>query len=350
MSKPCDLSALISGINGQDGFYLSRHLLQLGYRVYGLMRGSLNKKTHLSLLIKEYGARLTLHSGDVLNLACLIELLNRIEVDEIYHLAAQSHVGLSFQQALYTYDVNSIGTIRLLEALQALDMHKRVRFYNACSSEVFGRVTEIPQKETTPFRPVSPYGASKVLSYWATKLMREQHDMFAVNGILFNHESPLRDEAFVTRKITLGVARIAHAMATEIQLGYLDSERDWTHAADMVVGIHHMMQQQRPDDFVLASGTSRSVRCFAEAAFKVIGIELRWQGEGENEVGYDARDGTVRVRVNSELFRPLEVEKLLGDPAKAAIVLKWQPTITFENLVKEMVEADLQLLSSTPRL
>ncbi|KAJ4313302.1 hypothetical protein N0V84_009479 [Fusarium piperis] len=305
-------SALITGITGQDGYYLACHLLTLGYIVHGLARGVVGHRPRLTALNEAHKGRFTVHSGDVLDLANLIALLSKIKVDEIYHLAAQSHVALSFEQPLYTYNVNALGTIRMLEAIAALNLSKDVRFYN---------VTETPQSEKTLFNPVSPYGASKVLAYWATRMQREQHQMPGAHTDLKRRT----DEAFVTRKITLGVARIAQGVSEEIRLGHLDSERDWTHAKDMVRGIHLMMRQETPKDLVLASGQSRS-------------------GQGAEETGYDASDGAIRVRVDPRLFRPVEVHKLRGDASCAAEILQWRPTISFEDLVREMMGEDLKTL------
>ncbi|KAK3326827.1 GDP-mannose 4, 6-dehydratase-like protein [Apodospora peruviana] len=345
----CKKSALVTGADGQDGSYLCELLLGQGYTVHGLVR-------HHSEVTSEKPSRRSLgtaavqyHYGDVLDPFSLIKILRASKPDEVYHLAAQSHVGLSFSTSSYTSDVDALGTLRVLEAIVALGMEKTVRFYNACSSEVFGDVRDPVQNEQTRFNPRSPYAVAKLYSYYTTVNFRDQ-GVFAVNGILFNHESPRRGMDFVTRKISRAVALIHHGDAMELTLGNLDSFRDWGHARDYVRGMWLMMQQDEPSDYVLATGETHSVRIFCEEAFRIIGVCLEWDGEGVDEVGVNVKTGKVLVRIDPKLARPLEVGYLLGSAQKAADRLKWKPEITFQQLVREMVMADIKALEAGSNL
>ncbi|KAH7069884.1 hypothetical protein BKA63DRAFT_519750 [Paraphoma chrysanthemicola] len=341
-------SALITGCLGQDGSYLSELLVNKGYLVHGLARqhtssnhaDNPNYAWLAPLLATE---KFVLHFGDILDSFFLVNLLKSLAVDEIYHLAAQSHVGASFNLALYSSNVDALGTLRVLQAILATDKQKTVKLYNACSSEVFGRVVESPQTETTPFRPLSPYATAKAFSYWTTVNMRESYGLFACNGILFNHESPRRGLDFVTRKITYGVAAIRHGQKQTISLGNLDSRRDWGHARDYVEGVHQMMQLSKPDDIILATGETHSVREFAEEVFRLADIPIRWEGQGTNEVAKDIHSGQVRVQVDGRLYRPNEVTYLCGSSLKAEKLLGWTSKTPFSLLVKEMLDADMKL-------
>jgi GDPmannose 4,6-dehydratase len=367
-------TALITGITGQDGAYLAELLLEKGYMVHGIKRRAslfnTERVDHLYQDPHRPGVRFLMHYGDLTDATNLIRIVQETQPDEIYNLAAQSHVQVSFETPEYTANADALGTLRLLEALRILGMEKSARFYQASTSEMFGAVREVPQKETTPFYPRSPYGAAKVYGYWITVNYREAYDMHASNGILFNHESPIRGETFVTRKITRAVARIALGFEHELFLGNLHSLRDWGHARDYVRAMHLMLQQEAPDDFVIATGEQHSVREFTEHAFAEIGVTLVWSGSGRDEVGVvDAIDGdrleaaqactstaarsalgengalvpsAVVVRVDPRYFRPTEVEALLGDPSKARDVLGWEPRATFNELVHEMVWEDLE--------
>ncbi|KAI0123651.1 GDP-mannose 4, 6-dehydratase-like protein [Xylariales sp. AK1849] len=335
-------SALVIGADGQDGSYLCELLLNQGYVVHGLVRHhsevhSEKPSRRLSSAVIHY------HYGDVLDPFCLMKILRTASPDEVYHLAAQSHVGLSFSTSTYTSDVDALGTLRVLESIMALGMEKKVRFYNACSSEVFGDVKEPVQNENTPFNPRSPYAVAKLYSYYTTINFRDQ-GIFAVNGILFNHESPRRGMDFVTRKISRAVALVHHGETRELKLGNLNSFRDWGHARDYVRGMWLMLQQSEPSDFVLATGETRSVRDFVEEAFRVIGIRLEWCGEGTSEVGVDVEKRRTLVRVDPALYRPLEVQYLLGSATKAKNELSWVPEISFQELVHEMVMCDIKAL------
>jgi GDPmannose 4,6-dehydratase len=338
--------ALITGVTGQDGAYLADFLLKKGYIVHGVKRRASSFNTgrvdHLYLDPHE-GAkvRFFLHYGDLTDATNLIRLVQETQPDEIYNLAAQSHVQVSFETAEYTANADALGTLRLLEAMRILKLEKKIRFYQAATSEMFGKVRETPQRETTPFYPRSPYGAAKVYAYWITVNYREAYGMHASNGILFNHESPIRGETFVTRKITRGVAAIHHGLAQRIYLGNIDARRDWGHARDYVRGMWLIVQQDEPDDYVLASGEAHSVREFVERAFAYIGITIKWQGVGTEERGLDAKTGRVLVQIDERYFRPTEVDELCGDATKAKERLGWQTEIAFEELVKEMVESDL---------
>ena len=345
-----DKVALITGVTGQDGAYLAEFLLAKGYSVHGLKRRSSSFNTarvdHLYHDPHDQGVRFKLHYGDVTDSTNLIRLIQEIQPSEIYNLAAQSHVQVSFETPEYTANADALGTLRLLEAIRILDLGDSVRFYQASTSELFGKVRETPQRETTPFHPRSPYGVAKLYGYWITVNYREAYGYHASNGILFNHESPIRGETFVTRKITRAVAAIQLGLQKRLFLGNLDAQRDWGHARDYVEGMWMMLQQDQPDDYVLASGESHSVRAFVEAAFKEVGREIRWDGEGAMEKGLDAASGELLVEVDPRYFRPSEVEHLIGDPTKARDVLGWRHRVTFPELVSEMMAADLAALKA----
>ncbi len=337
--------ALITGATGQDGAYLAEFLLARGYVVHGVKRRSSSFNTsRVDYLYRdphEGGVRFFLHYGDLTDATNLIRLLQVTQPTEIYNLGAQSHVQVSFETPEYTANTDALGTLRLLEAIRILDMGKRVRFYQASTSEMFGGSRETPQRETTPFYPRSPYGAAKVYAYWITVNYREAYGLHASNGILFNHESPLRGETFVSRKITRAVAAIHHGIEQVLYIGNLEAQRDWGHARDYVEGMWLMLQQDEPDDFVLATGESHSVREFIERAFGHIGRRIEWRGTGVDEVALDAATGAAVVRVDPRYFRPTEVARLLGDPAKAHKILGWHHRTTFGELVREMMESDL---------
>jgi GDPmannose 4,6-dehydratase len=337
--------ALITGVTGQDGAYLADLLLAKGYVVHGVKRRSSSFNTarvdHLYVDPHEHDTRFFLHHGDLTDATNLIRLVQETQPDEIYNLAAQSHVAVSFETAEYTANADGLGTLRLLEALRILRMGERVRFYQASTSELYGKVQEVPQRETTPFYPRSPYAAAKLYAYWITVNYREAYGYHASNGILFNHESPLRGETFVTRKITRAVAAIELGLQERLYIGNLDAKRDWGHARDYVDGMWRILQQDQPDDYVLATGETHSVRELVELAFACTGRELVWQGAGSDEVGVDGRSGRQLVRVDPRYFRPTEVDLLLGDPSKARERLGWRHQISFADLVKEMVAADL---------
>lgn len=347
-------TALITGITGQDGSFLAEFLLSKGYEVHGIIRRSSSFNTgrieHLYLdeWVRDMHRKrlLTLHWGDLTDSSSLIRIISEVKPDEIYNLAAQSHVKVSFDVPEYTADTNAVGTLRLLEAVRILGFEKKCRIYQASTSELFGKVEEIPQTETTPFHPRSPYAVAKLYAYWIMKNYRESYGMFTANGILFNHESERRGENFVTRKITLAAARIANGLQDKLYLGNLNALRDWGYAADYVECMWLILQQPEPDDFVIATGEYHTVREFATLAFRHVGIDLRWEGEGLDEKGIDAATGRVIVEVDPRFFRPSEVEQLLGNPDKAREVLGWNPRKTsFEELVKIMVEADLKLIT-----
>ncbi|MCB0395130.1 MAG: GDP-mannose 4,6-dehydratase [Flavobacteriales bacterium] len=339
--------ALITGITGQDGAYLAEFLLKKGYEVHGIKRRSslfnTERVDHLYTDTHEGNVNFILHFGDMTDSTNLIRIIQEVQPDEIYNLAAQSHVKVSFETPEYTANADAMGTLRLLEAIRILGMEKKVRFYQASTSELYGKVQETPQKETTPFYPRSPYAVSKLYAFWITKNYREAYDIFACNGILFNHESPIRGETFVTRKITRAVAKISLGLQDKMYLGNLDSQRDWGHARDYVEGMYLMLQVDKPDDYVLATGEVHSVREFTVEAFKQVGIDIEWKGSGVDEVGVDAKTGEERVSIDPRYFRPTEVEFLLGDPSRAIKELGWKPKITFHALVKEMVQADVEL-------
>jgi GDPmannose 4,6-dehydratase len=338
--------ALITGVTGQDGAYLAELLLNKDYIVHGIKRRSSTFNTgrvdHLYRDLHEPDVRFKLHYGDLTDGTNLIRIIQEVQPTEIYNLAAQSHVQVSFEAAEYTANADAIGPLRLLEAIRILGLEKKVRFYQASTSEMFGKVREVPQSETTPFYPRSPYGAAKVYAYWITVNYREAYGMHASNGILFNHESPFRGETFVTRKITRGVAAIAHGLQNRLFLGNLDATRDWGHARDYVEGMWLMLQQDEPDDYVLATGEAHSVREFVEIAFAHIGRHIEWRGEGVEEVGMDKKSNEPLVLIDPRYFRPTEVDQLLGNPAKAKRKLGWSHRVGFEELVTEMMESDLQ--------
>jgi GDPmannose 4,6-dehydratase len=339
--------ALITGVTGQDGAYLAEFLLAKGYEVHGIKRRSSSFNTdridHLYQDPHERGVRLHLHYGDLTDATNLIRIVQQVQPDEIYNLAAQSHVAVSFETPEYTANADAIGTLRLLEAIRILGLVNKTRFYQASTSEMFGLVQEIPQRETTPFYPRSPYGAAKVYGHWITVNYREAYGMYACSGILFNHESPIRGETFVTRKVTRGLARISQGMEQCLYLGNLDSLRDWGHAKDYVRAQWLMLQQERADDYVIATGEQHSVREFVAAAGAQLDMRIDWRGKGIDEQGVDTRTGRTVVKVDPRYFRPTEVETLLGDPAKARSQLGWQPEHSFQQLVQEMVESDLAI-------
>ena len=334
-------TALITGITGQDGSYLAELLLQKGYEVHGIVRRASTANTGRIAHIID---RIRLHDGDLTDSTSLIRIIRETKPDEIYNLAAQSHVQVSFDVPEYSGDVDAIGVLRILEAVRLLGMEKTCRIYQASTSELFGKVEEIPQKETTPFHPYSPYAIAKQYGFWMIKEYREAYGMFAVNGILFNHESERRGENFVTRKITLAAARIAEGLQDHLELGNLSSLRDWGYARDYVECMWLMMQQEQPDDFVIATGEQHTVRDFTEKAFAANGVDIRWEGSGLDEKGYDAATGKMLVCVNPAWFRPTDVDNLLGDPTKARTVLGWNPQRTsYEELVRIMAEHDRAL-------
>ena len=339
--------ALITGITGQDGAYLAEFLLGKGYEVHGIKRRASSFNTdridHLYQDPHERDVHMHLHYGDLTDATNLIRIVQQVQPDEIYNLAAQSHVAVSFETPEYTANSDALGTLRLLEAIRILGLEKKTRFYQASTSEMFGKVQEIPQKETTPFYPRSPYGAAKVYGHWITVNYREAYGMYACSGILFNHESPIRGETFVTRKITRGLARIHYGLEDCLYLGNLHSLRDWGHARDYVRAQWLMLQQSEPDDFVIATGEQHSVREFVTCAAKEIGIDLEWRAQGIDEHGVDIKTGKNIVKVDPRYFRPTEVDSLLGDPSKARAKLGWKPEIGFKALVTDMVAADLEL-------
>jgi GDPmannose 4,6-dehydratase len=341
--------ALITGVTGQDGAYLAEFLLNKRYVVHGIKRRSSSFNTgrvdHLYQDPHEAGQRFVLHYGDMTDATNLIRIVQDTQPDEIYNLAAQSHVHVSFETPEYTANADGLGTLRLLEAVRILGMEKRVRFYQASTSELYGTVQEIPQRETTPFYPRSPYAAAKLYAYWVTVNYREAYGFHASNGILFNHESPIRGETFVTRKISRAVAGIKLGRQETLFLGNLDAKRDWGHARDYVEGMWRILQQPEPDDYVLATGETHSVREFVEKAFAQIGVHIAWEGVGVEEKGLDAGSGRVLVQVDPRYFRPTEVDLLVGDPSKARSKLGWQHRVSFEQLVAEMVAADLKTVA-----
>jgi GDPmannose 4,6-dehydratase len=339
--------ALITGITGQDGAYLAELLISKGYEVHGIKRRASSFNTdridHLYRDPHESNVRLRLHYGDLTDATNLIRIIQEVQPDEIYNLAAQSHVAVSFETPEYTANADAVGTLRLLEAIRILKLQDKTRFYQASTSEMFGKVAETPQRETTPFYPRSPYGVAKVYGHWITVNYREAYGLFACSGILFNHESPLRGETFVTRKITRGLARIHAGLDAALYLGNLDSLRDWGHARDYVRAQWLMLQQSAAEDFVIASGIQHSVREFVTRAGACLDMRLEWQGQGLDERGVDAHTGRVVVRVDPRYFRPTEVDSLLGDATQARTRLGWQPEVSFDSLVKEMVESDLEI-------
>ncbi len=337
--------ALITGITGQDGSYLTEFLLEKGYTVHGIIRRSSSFNTgrleHLYKSDRPGRTRMHLHYGDLTDSSCLVSILARVRPSEVYNLGAQSHVKVSFDMAEYTGEVDALGTLRLLDAIKSVGLEKSVRFYQASTSELYGKVIETPQTETTPFYPRSPYGVAKLYSYWMVVNYREAYGMYACNGILFNHESPRRGRTFVTRKISRGVAEIHLGLSDSIHLGNVDAKRDWGHARDYVEGMWMMLQQGTPQDYVLATGECHSVREFVEHAFAVVGKTITWNGkEGVDLLGYD-QEGHVRVRVDPSYYRPTEVDLLLGDNSKATKQIGWSPRVPFAELVREMVLADI---------
>jgi len=352
-------TALITGVTGQDGSYLAELLLEKGYEVHGLIRrsSSYNQERLEDLLTEEAASALLnnsnfhLHYGDVTDALNVTRIIGDIQPDEIYNLAAQSHVRVSFDMPGYTLDVDAKGTLNILEAVRILGLTDKTRVYQASTSELYGKVQEVPQKETTPFYPRSPYGVAKIYGFWITKNYRESYNMFAVNGILFNHESERRGETFVTRKITLAASRIAQGKQQKLTLGNLDSLRDWGYAKDYVECMWLILQHDKPEDFVIATGEMHSVREFVQLAFKQTGIEIEWSGEGLEEKGTNKATGEVIVEIDPKFFRPAEVDQLLGDPTKAKTLLKWNPTKTsFEELVRIMVEADMKKVESEEKI
>lgn len=351
--------ALITGITGQDGSFLAEFLLEKGYEVHGIIRRSSSFNTerieHLYIdeLIKDMQIKrkISLHYGDLTDSSNLIRIIKEVEPDEIYNLAAMSHVKVSFEVPEYTANTDGLGTLRLLEAVRLLGLETKIKIYQASSSELFGLVQEIPQKETTPFYPRSPYGVAKMYAYWITKNYREAYNMYAVNGILFNHESERRGETFVTRKITLAAARIKKGSQEKLYLGNLSAKRDWGYAKDYVECMWLMLQQEKPEDFIIATGEMHTVREFVTLAFMEAGIDLIWDGEGVNEKGIDKRTGKIIVEVDKKYFRPTEVDQLLGDPTKARTKLGWNPRKTsFQDLVKIMVKNDIKKIEKEDRI
>jgi len=329
--------ALITGITGQDGSYLAELLLDKGYEVHGIVRRSSLINTHR---IDHIYDRISLHHGDLTDSTNIINIIQKTQPTEIYNLGAQSHVKVSFEIPEYTADVDGMGTLRVLEAVRILGLENKTKIYQASTSELYGLVQEVPQKETTPFYPRSPYGCAKMYGYWITKNYRESYNMFACTGILFNHESPRRGETFVTRKITLGLNKIIKGESDRLVMGNIDSKRDWGHARDYVHGMWLMLQQEEPHDYVLATNKFYSVREFIERAFACRGYNIKWKGTGVNEIGYDTNTGNDLIFIDSKYFRPAEVEELLGDATKANSQLGWYPVTTFEQLVEEMVDND----------
>ncbi len=335
--------ALITGITGQDGSYLAEYLLEKGYEVHGITRrASISNTARIDHLIEKNA--ITLHDGDLSDSSSLVRIISIVQPDEIYNLAAQSHVQVSFDVPEYSGDVDAIGVLRILEAVRILGLAKKTKVYQASTSELFGKVEEVPQRETTPFHPYSPYAVAKQYGFWITKEYREAYGMFAVNGILFNHESERRGENFVTRKITLAAGRIAEGLQDHLELGNMDSLRDWGYAKDYVECMWMILQHEMPEDFVIATGEQHTVRDFTEKAFAANGITIRWEGEGIDEKGYDAETGKMLVCVNPQWFRPTDVDNLWGDPTKAKTVLGWNPQKTsYPELVRIMAEHDREL-------
>jgi GDPmannose 4,6-dehydratase len=353
----CVKKALVTGITGQDGAYLAEFLLKKGYEVHGIKRRSSLINTqridHLYQDLHISDRNLHLHYGDLTDSTNLIRIIQEVQPDEIYNLAAMSHVAVSFEEPEYTANADGIGTLRILEAVRLLGLTKKTKIYQASTSELYGLVQAVPQSETTPFYPRSPYAVAKLYAYWITVNYREAYDMFACNGILFNHESPQRGETFVTRKITRATAKIALGLEDCLYLGNLNSERDWGHAKDYIEGMWLILQQDKPEDFVLATGVTTTIREFVRMAFNEVGIDLDFKGDAENEIGivvncngkYQLEEGRVVVKVDPRYFRPTEVELLLGDPSKAMSILGWKPKYDLKSLVKEMIESDVKLFN-----
>ncbi len=338
--------AFITGISGQDGSYLSEFLLQKGYEVHGMIRrSSLETRTRIDHLYQDphvSGRRFFLYYGDMTDSSCIFQLLNKIQPNEIYNLAAQSHVRISFENPEYTANVDAMGTIRLLEAIRTLRLDKTTKFYQASTSELFGRAKKMPQNEKTPFCPRSPYAAAKIYSYWITVNYREAYNIFATNGILFNHESPRRGDSFVTKKIVQNVADIYYNKANTLYLGNLDVSRDWGYAPDYVESMWKILQYEKPEDFVIATGETNTVRDFVEKAFKYVNIEIEWQGKGIDEIGIDKKTGKIIVKIDPWYFRPTEVDILVGDASKAKKLIGWEPKVKYEELIKIMMEDALK--------
>ena len=341
--------ALITGITGQDGSFLAEFLLEKGYDVHGIIRrASISNSARIDHLIEEQ--HITLHEGDLTDTSSLVRIIGLVQPDEIYNLAAQSHVQCSFDVPEYSGEVDAIGVLRLLESIRILGLTKKCRLYQASTSELFGKVEEIPQKETTPFHPYSPYAVAKQYGFWIVKEYREAYDMFAVNGILFNHESERRGENFVTRKITRAVSRIAYGLQEKLYLGNMDSLRDWGYAKDYVECMWLMLQQEEPEDFVIATGEQHTVRDFVERAFKRTGKTIIWEGSGKDEKGRDSQSGEILVEIDERWFRPTDVDNLLGDPTKAKTVLGWNPQkTTYEELINIMVDYDMKIAEQEKR-
>ena len=336
--------ALITGITGQDGAYLAEFLLNKGYTVHGIKRRSSSFNTaridHLYKDPHERNVNFFMHYGDLTDSTNLIRIIQETQPDEIYNLAAQSHVQVSFETPEYTANSDGLGTLRLLEAIRILSLEKKTKFYQASTSELYGKVQEIPQKETTPFYPRSPYAIAKLYAYWITVNYREAYDIFACNGILFNHESPIRGETFVTRKITMAATKIKHGLQEKLYLGNLDAKRDWGFAKDYVEAMWLILQQETPEDYVIATGETHSVREFTELAFKEVGIDILWKGKDSEEIGIDSGTGKILVEIDPRYYRPTEVDLLIGDPSKAKEKLGWEPKVKLEELVKIMIKAD----------
>ena len=340
-------TALITGITGQDGAYLAEFLLKKGYDVHGIKRRTslfnTDRIDHLYKDLHEKDVKFQLHYGDLTDATNIIRILQEVKPDEIYNLAAQSHVKVSFETPEYTANTDALGTLRILEAIRILDMVNSTKFYQASTSELYGLAQEVPQNENTPFYPRSPYGVAKLYAYWIVKNYREAYGIFACNGILFNHESPIRGETFVTRKITRAVARISLGLQKKIYIGNLEAKRDWGHAKDFVEGMWLMLQKEKPDDYVLATGVTNTVRTFCELAFKEVGVNIEWRGEGVEEVGVNSKTNEIVLEVDPNYHRPTEVDLLIGDASKAKKELGWQHKHDLQSLVKEMVEADIKL-------
>lgn len=347
-------TALITGITGQDGAYLTRLLLSKGYIVHGIKRRSSSLNTEriddLYQDPHENDINLKLHYGDLTDSSNLIRIIQEVQPDEIYNLGAQSHVKVSFEVPEYTADCDALGTLRILEAIRILGLEKKTKFYQASTSELYGKVQDIPQNEETPFYPRSPYGVAKLYAYWIVRNYREAYGIYACNGILFNHESPLRGETFVTRKITRAVAKISIGLQDVLYLGNLDAERDWGHAKDYVEGMYLMLQQDEPKDYVLATGQTTTVRDFVTTSFKHVGIDIVWEGSGDQEVGRDINSLEILVKVDTEYYRPTEVDLLKGDPTKAETELNWKRKISLHELIKDMVDSDLELFKRDKHL
>jgi GDPmannose 4,6-dehydratase len=339
--------ALITGVTGQDGAYLAELLLNKNYEVHGIKRRASSFNTsridHLYKDKHKEDVNFFLHYGDLTDSTNLIRIIQEVQPHEIYNLGAQSHVKVSFEVPEYTANSDAIGTLRILEAIRILKMENKVKFYQASTSELYGKAQEVPQTETTPFYPRSPYGVAKLYAFWIVKNYREAYGMFACNGILFNHESPLRGETFVTRKITRAASKIKLGLQEKLYLGNLNAQRDWGHAKDYVEGMWRMLQHEKPEDFVLATGKTTTIREFCNLSFKELGIEIKWEGEGENEVGIDQSSNKVIISIDNNYYRPTEVDLLIGDASKAKKLLSWTPNYDLESLVKEMVNADYNL-------